>query len=223
MRVDKTIAEVSFETKITDSIQVLNKTLDTYESREIFLSFNGGKDCTVLLHMFVSLFSNRHPDESLLCLYIQPENPFDEIETFIRDCEKLYRVRVETIRGTVKESLADICHRYPYLKAVVMGCRRTDPYCSDLNAFQKTDLGWPQLMRINPLLEWTCKDVWDYLHQKKVPYCSLYEKGYTSIGDRTNTVPNPFLKRTNTITGKDEFLHADQLINEDEHERAGRF
>lgn len=116
--------------------QVLNKTLDTYESREIFLSFNGGKDCTVLLHMFVSLFSKRHPDESLLCLYIQPENPFDEIETFIRDCEKMYQIRVETIRGTVKASLADICQRYPYLKAVVMGCRRTDPYCSDLNAFQ---------------------------------------------------------------------------------------
>lgn len=86
--------------------------------------------------MFVSLFSKRHPDESLLCLYIQPENPFDEIETFIRDCEKMYRIRVETIRGTVKASLADICQRYPYLKAVVMGCRRTDPYCSDLNAFQ---------------------------------------------------------------------------------------
>lgn len=45
---------------------------------------------------------------------------------------------------------------------------------------------------------------------------------YTSIGDRTNTVPNPYLKRTNLVTGKDEYLHADQLINEDEHERAGR-
>lgn len=45
---------------------------------------------------------------------------------------------------------------------------------------------------------------------------------YTSVGDRTNTVPNPYLKRTNLLSGKDEFLHADQLINEDEHERAGR-
>lgn len=44
---------------------------------------------------------------------------------------------------------------------------------------------------------------------------------YTSIGDRTNTVPNPHLKRTNAITGKDEYLHADHLID-DEYERAGR-
>ncbi|XP_055316492.1 FAD synthase-like isoform X2 [Sitodiplosis mosellana] len=202
--------------------KVLNKTLELYEAREIFLSFNGGKDCTVLLHMFASLFTKRYPNKTLLCLYIQPESPFDEIEDFIRECEQTYRIQMETIRGTVKGSLFEICQRYPYLKAVVMGCRRTDPYCSDLNEFQKTDLSWPQLMRVNPLLDWNCKDIWDYLHEKDVPYCSLYKKGYTSVGDRTNTVPNPYLKRANSIPGKDEYLHADQLINADEYERAGR-
>lgn len=115
---------------------MLNKTLETYESKEIFLSFNGGKDCTVLLHMFASLFTKRYPNESMLCLYIQPESPFDEIEDFIRECEQTYRIQVETIRGTVKAALFEICQRYPHLKAVVMGCRRTDPYCSDLNEFQ---------------------------------------------------------------------------------------
>lgn len=44
---------------------------------------------------------------------------------------------------------------------------------------------------------------------------------YTSVGERTNTVPNPYLKRKNSLTGKDEYLHADQLEN-DEYERAGR-
>lgn len=117
-------------------LQMLNKTLDTYDSKEIFLSFNGGKDCTVLLHMFVNLFTKRHPNETLLCLYIQPDNPFDEIEEFIVECQQRYKIRMETIHGSVKSTLFEMCQQYPHLKAVVMGCRQTDPYCSSLNEFQ---------------------------------------------------------------------------------------
>lgn len=115
---------------------MLNKALDTYESKEIFLSFNGGKDCTVLLHMFASLFKKRYPNETLHCLYIQPDNPFDEIEQFIVECQQKYQIKMEIIRGTVRTALFEICQRYPHLKAVVMGCRHTDPYCSNLNEFQ---------------------------------------------------------------------------------------
>lgn len=155
----------------------MERTLNEYDKNEIFLSFNGGKDCTVLLHMFASLFAMKYPNEKLLCLYIQPESPFDEIEQFIHECEQKYEIVVESFRGTVKGALFEICRKYPHLKACVMGCRRTDPYCADLNEFQKTDLGWPSLMRINPLLEWTCKDIWDYLNRLNVPYCSLYRRG----------------------------------------------
>lgn len=52
------------------------------------------------------------------------------------------------------------------------------------------------MMRLNPLLEWSYHDVWHYIHLNSVPYCSLYDRGYTSIGNRANTVPNPHLRRT---------------------------
>lgn len=89
-----------------------------------------------MLHLFSDLFKQKYPNEKLLCLYIQPESPFDEIEEFIRECEEKYNIAVETVRDTVKGALFEICQRIPHLKACVMGCRRTDPYCSDLNEFQ---------------------------------------------------------------------------------------
>lgn len=38
------------------------------------------------------------------------------------------------------------------------------------------------LYKINPLLNWTRKDTWDYLSKNDIPYNSLLDKGYKSIG-----------------------------------------
>jgi len=38
------------------------------------------------------------------------------------------------------------------------------------------------LIKINPLLDWTNDDVWDYIKINGVPYNALHDRGYPSIG-----------------------------------------
>jgi phosphoadenosine phosphosulfate reductase len=39
-----------------------------------------------------------------------------------------------------------------------------------------------ELVKINPLLPWTNKDVWNFIHKHNVPYNPLHDRGYPSIG-----------------------------------------
>ncbi len=39
-----------------------------------------------------------------------------------------------------------------------------------------------QLVKINPIADWTTKDVWNYLHEHDVPYNPLHDQSFTSIG-----------------------------------------
>lgn len=38
------------------------------------------------------------------------------------------------------------------------------------------------LQKFNPLIEWTFKEIWDYVRSFDVPYNALHDKGYPSIG-----------------------------------------
>lgn len=43
--------------------------------------------------------------------------------------------------------------------------------------------------RIHPILHFTINDIWDYIKTFKVPYSSLYDKGYKSLGEAPFTKP----------------------------------
>ena len=38
------------------------------------------------------------------------------------------------------------------------------------------------IAKVNPLADWTKDEVWDYIRENDIPYHSLYDEGYTSIG-----------------------------------------
>lgn len=79
-----------------------------------------------------------------------------------------------------------------------------------------TDNGWPKLLRIHPLLDWSYADIWAYIDEFSVPYCDLYKAGFTSLGGISRTKPNFRL-----LTSDGTFKHARELL-EDNHERDGR-
>lgn len=202
---------------------MLQEAFTRYQPHELFLSFNGGKDCTVLLDLVVKYLKEiGQKPSSIVYIYVQPADPFEEVEQFVNNCETYYQINMQIHKGSLKSTLERVLKDEEELKGCFLGSRKTDPYCGDLTPFKKTDHGWPELMRINPLLEWTCDNVWQYLLDNRVPYCSLYDDGYTSIGDKSNTIPNPHLKQTDPVTGEISYRPAYELKNADELERAGR-
>jgi len=56
--------------------------------------------------------------------------------------------------------------------------------------FCPSSAGWPAFMRVNPVLDWGYSDVWALLRAAAVPYCALYDRGFTSIGSTADTRPN---------------------------------
>ena len=35
---------------------------------------------------------------------------------------------------------------------------------------------------INPIVDWTDEEVWEFIHEYKVPYCCLYDEGFKRLG-----------------------------------------
>ncbi|XP_053951574.1 FAD synthase [Anastrepha ludens] len=197
--------------------------LHLYRADQLMLSFNGGKDCTVLLDLVHAYFKRNKciSHIRLPVLYIETDDGFEEVEAVVLDCERRYNINLVRRKGCIKEVLGQILEEMPEIRAVFMGTRRTDPYCENLNFMQVTDPGWPKLMRINPLIDWSYNDIWYYTFVRDVPYCRLYEKGYTSLGQKNNTTPNPHLRMFDPITRAITYKHAAEL-GDAKYERAGR-
>ncbi len=49
--------------------------------------------------------------------------------------------------------------------------------------------GTGNLIKFNPLANWTSKQVWDYIRENNVPHNKLHEKGFVSIGCEPCTRP----------------------------------
>ncbi|KAG6899076.1 hypothetical protein C0993_001106 [Termitomyces sp. T159_Od127] len=221
---------------VREALEVIDCGLDTHGQESVSISFNGGKDCTVLLHLYAGALARRlargQTMKPIPAIYIPVPSPFPSLESFIEETVKIYKLdlfrcnshpeQAEAVitsttftdaadslvikqqskpnaTGKVKgsdgmrQALEAYKRRFPHITAILIGTRRSDPHGAKLSHRNMTDEGWPPFERINPIINWSYSQVWTFLRQLKVPYCCLYDEGYTSLGSTFNTFPNPAL------------------------------
>ncbi|KAF1943007.1 adenine nucleotide alpha hydrolases-like protein [Clathrospora elynae] len=228
------------------SLHVIELALEQYSLPELSLSYNGGKDCLVLLILYLCAIHTRgltqtsNPssdiETAVQSVYIQDAHPFPEVEEFVVHTSKIYSLALLEYAKPMKAAFADYLKDKPAVKAILVGTRRTDPHGEHLTHFDPTDSGWPAFVRVHPVIDWHYVDIWTFIRYLNIPYCSLYDFGYTSLGGTTDTHPNPKLVRqpstpqvpqsrdangTVNSTPKPKFRPAYELVD-DYEERLGR-
>ncbi|KAI9842509.1 MAG: hypothetical protein M1837_007103 [Sclerophora amabilis] len=221
---DKRLKRTQEQTRT--SLKVIQEALTQYSLEELSLSYNGGKDCLVLLVLFLAALST-HPTllpPRLQSVYIVSPHPFTEVDGFVDRSAEAYFLDVARYTKPMKEAFETYLKECSRVKAIFVGTRRSDPHGAHLTHFDKTDHGWPDFMRIHPVIDWHYAEIWTFIRQLEIPYCPLYDLGFTSLGGTTDTSPNPALRATSTEgsdSGNEKFLPAYDLIESDE-ERLGR-
>jgi FAD synthetase len=139
-----------------------------YSLEEISLSYNGGKDCLVLLILFLAaLAPSSDPTApkhklpaSLQSVYIISPHPFAEVDYFVKESTEAYQLDLAHYALPMKEAFEVYLRDKPNVKAIMVGTRRTDPHGANLTHFDMTDQGWPSFMRIHPVIDWHYAEIW---------------------------------------------------------------
>ncbi|XP_071908301.1 uncharacterized protein [Coffea arabica] len=222
------------KTKYKNAIYVIQRAFALYSVDEVAFSFNGGKDSTVLLHLLRAGYY-LHKAEKIGCngdlmdgeiaypirtIYFESASAFPEINSFTYETAKSYGLQMEIIRLDFKAGLEALLKAKP-IRAIFLGVRIGDPTAVGQEQFSPSSPGWPPFMRVNPILDWSYRDVWSFLLTCKVRYCSLYDEGYTSIGSVHDTVPNGLLCIRDSSNSEGKFRPA-YLLADGRLERAGR-
>jgi len=174
---------------------------------QIMLSTSFGVQSAVLLHMV----TQQWPEIPVVMVdtrYLFPETYrfADELTARLKLNLKVYRAQVsaawlEARHGKLWEHGIEGIERYnqinkvePMQRAIrelgvrgwITGLRRQQAKSrQDIGVLQKQG----DVVKIQPIIDWTDKMIYDYLKKYDLPYHPLWEQGYVSIGDVHTTRP----------------------------------
>ncbi|MCJ1299121.1 hypothetical protein MMC08_001912 [Hypocenomyce scalaris] len=101
--------------------------------------------------------------------------------------ERLWETNDQLYDWIAKVEPAQRAYRELQVNAVLTGRRRSQGgKRGDLDIIEVDEAG---LIKVNPLANWTFKQVQDYIKANNVPYNELLDRGYKSIGDWHSTQP----------------------------------
>jgi phosphoadenosine phosphosulfate reductase len=194
------LSEISMDLENISAEERVRWALERFRP-EIMLSTSFGVQSAVLLHMV----TQQWPEIPVVMVdtqYLFPETYrfADELTERLKLNLKVYRAQVgaawqEAREGKLWEHGVDGIERYNQINKVepmqralrelgvrgwITGLRRQQAKSrQEVGVLQKQN----GLVKIQPIIDWTDRMVYDYLKKHDLPYHPLWEQGYVSIGD----------------------------------------
>ena len=180
---------------------ILTDLLNEYRGRIAFATSLGAED-QVLTDMIVSI------DPSVKISTLDTGRLFQETYDILDITEKKYGIKIgicfpdaDRVANMVKEKGINLFYESIENRKLCCNIRKSEPLMKALSGMDAWITGlrkeqsvtrrdietveWDdihQLVKINPLINWTHQQVWDYINEKKIPYNALHDKGFPSIG-----------------------------------------
>lgn len=181
--------------------EVLNYFMDVYQGR-IALSSSLGAEDQVLTDMVMKI----KPSTRIFTL--DTGRMFPETYDVLDRTNKKYDIKIEVFFPDYKqveemvakkginlfyesiENRKQCCHirkieplkrAFKGLDVWICGLRKDQSVTRFFTQVVEWDEG-NRLLKINPLIDWREKDVWDYIKKHDVPYNKLHDQGFPSIG-----------------------------------------
>eukprot|EP00929_Paragymnodinium_shiwhaense_P074712 TRINITY_DN38241_c0_g1_i1.p1 TRINITY_DN38241_c0_g1~~TRINITY_DN38241_c0_g1_i1.p1 ORF type:complete len:549 (+),score=96.68 TRINITY_DN38241_c0_g1_i1:107-1648(+) len=201
------VTDESFVQALEKSVKLCRRGIKLYpEPKDLAVSFNGGKDACVVLYLWMAAraassrveAAKEEPESVSLVpqpvIFFDSSDEFAEVRDFVSWATEGLQLEILAVEGqSFKQGMVELVAGG--LRAVVMGQRRGDPWMDDVDVFSPSSEGWPAFMRVNPIIDWSYAHVWTFLRAFSLPYCNLYDAGYSSLGSVKTTFRNPALRK----------------------------
>lgn len=176
--------------ELTTKIKVAISRLKEHEPAEgYYLAFSGGKDSTVIYDLAVKAgvkfdahFNKTTVDPVELLNFIRGNYP-----GVLWSSPKYSMFQLIERHGMLPTRIIRYCcrelkERYGGGRVIVTGIRWDESTSrSKRKIFEKSYVK-KDTWFLNPIIDWSYDDVWDYLAINRIPHCSLYDEGKTRIG-----------------------------------------
>lgn len=195
------IAHLTSELENVDTPEALNKVATIYADKRMVFSSSLGAEDQVLTDIIIR---NNLPIEILT---LDTDMLFPETYDLIERSEKKYGTSI--VRFFAKEDLVNQyiqqvgkfgfydsvenrkrCCFIRKIEPLNRALKNADVWITGLSRYQSPSrqqlvkFEWDdrQILKFNPLVDWTREDIWQYIRRHDVPYNALHDRNHPSIG-----------------------------------------